>query len=102
MSISPTLNDLSKLALVASDASYFTTSFPVAHAREKGVGSLYVEVLSRVRDGRSHLSRRGNAGVDPASRNTAAQRLLYTVASALACTSAASFSGFFDSPERST
>ncbi|HSL03114.1 MAG TPA: putative Ig domain-containing protein [Nitrospiraceae bacterium] len=31
MPISKTLNDLSKLALVASDASYFTTFFPVAH-----------------------------------------------------------------------
>jgi hypothetical protein len=31
MSISLTLNDLSKLALVASDTSYFTKSFPVAH-----------------------------------------------------------------------
>ena len=31
MPVSTTLNDLSKLALVASDASYFTTSFPGAH-----------------------------------------------------------------------
>ena len=56
----------------------------LAQRTRKGVGSLYMDVLSIVRDGRSHLSRRRNAGVDPASRNTAAQRLLHTIASPFA------------------